>query len=274
MSQDSFRRSHRLAWAVTLTLFLFVASCDGDKNARAIWTDALQKCAASDLIGPNVLFFGPSNALGPGTIFQKFPDGAMQPSHLLSEYETNPSSLMAPSNPTGCVADTSSTFQFGANVDVGQTLPVTASVGIELKKAKTVALKVQAWAWDQLVTSPYRQKILGLPDKDPVKDDLLRAGHLVLSRAIKVQGMEANLEFSSKVAPSVKASVPGGSIGGGLTATWTSDTKLTIKSDSSFFLAGELRQFSEEGGMALAAPREIGPLVTNVSHTAVRSRTK
>src|SRR5258706_15392085 len=80
------------------------------KNAKALWTAGLKKCAQNDLLGPNILYFGPSNALGPGTIFQKFADGGTQPSHLLNEYAPSPNGLMSPAQTFTCSPDSSSSI--------------------------------------------------------------------------------------------------------------------------------------------------------------------
>jgi hypothetical protein len=251
-----------LAIATLMVVSLQGVGC-GPKNAKAVWNDGLKKCAQNDLLGPQVFYFGPSNALGPGTIFQKFADGGIQVSHLLSQYGSV--DLYAPAQTFSCDATSSSSFKLSGSATLPSVIPVKGTVSGSLSTAKSVTVSAQALEWDQLVTGPYKAKVLGLPDTDPVKTDLLSSHQLVLSRALKVKGMTAVLEFTDSAGAAAKLQIPGGSIpkagnvGVDLNATWNGNTKLTLNAPADFYIAGELRTFDVNG---LAGPgSEVGPLV-------------
>jgi len=112
--------------------------------------------------------------------------------------------------------------------------------------------------------------VLGLPNNDPVKSDLLNAHQLVLTRALKVKGMTAVLTFTDSAGAAAKLQIPAGSVpksgssdvGVDLNAAWDGNTKLTLTATSDFYIAGELRTFDANG---LAGPGStIGPLVEGV----------
>src|SRR5208282_778153 len=99
-------RARRWVVLATVTVGCLSNLGCGPKNAKAVWNDGLKKCAQNDLLGPKILYFGPSNALGPGTIFQKYADGGIQVSHLLSQYGST--DLYAPAQTFSCDATSSS----------------------------------------------------------------------------------------------------------------------------------------------------------------------
>jgi hypothetical protein len=254
-------------------LIAFMPGCDGHQDARAIWRDGIQKCAANDLLGPNVLYFGPSNGDGPGTVFQTFASGGTQVSHLLSEYEPAPASVLDP-NPQRfpCGTNGSWTTTISGGLSLPDTLKISGDIAANLNKAKTVTINATSIEWDQLVTGPYKSLVLGLPDANSVKVDLLQGKQLVLTRALKVSGMTADLEFTSDIGPKVKLSMPNGplkGIGVNFSAEWKSDTKLTISSTADFYVAGELRTFSQTG--LAGGEANIGPLVPRVAKIKVRT---
>ena len=256
-----------------IVVSIITAGC-GPKNAKAVWNDGLKKCAQNDLLGPRILYFGPSNAQGPGTIFQKFADGGIQPSHLLSQYGST--DLYAPTQTFSCDATSSSSFKLNGSATLPSVIPVSGTVSGSLSTATSVTVSAQALEWDELVTGPFKAKVLGLPDNDPVKTDLLASNQLVLSRALKVKGMTAVLEFSDTAGAAAKINIPAGpvpkaagnGVGVDLDATWSGNTKLTLTAPADFYIAGELRTFSTSG---LAGPGStIGPQFQDISKLHMR----
>jgi hypothetical protein len=252
-----------------LCALLLLAGC-GASDARAIWQDAIKKCATNDLLGPDVFYFGPSNSLGPGTVFQAFATGGTQESHLLNSYVPQPSSVISP-DPRSftCQADKAGKFGVTAEVPLDAVLPVGAAAGGHLKRARTVKVWADELTWVSLLTGPYKAAVTGLPEQNQVRQDITKNGHLVLSRALLVKGLKAELEFSSDVGADVKAAVP--SVSGEkdikLGSSWEGTTKLTITGASAFYIAGELRKW--EGGLAAG---DIGTLQTGVAGILYRGK--
>lgn len=252
--------------------------CDGAKDARAIWKSGIKKCSNNDLLGPNVLYFGPSNNQGPGTVFVNFVSGGTQVSHLVSEYVKNPDSVIIAGNTFKCGVNSTSKMNMSAvaSASLGSILPVSGELGFDLKKAKTLTIGTDSVQWDQLIVGPYISLIRDLPDDNSVKRDLLTDHQPVLARALKVKGLTATLDFSSNVGPTVKAKfpfphVPSSQGGVNITGNWESDTKLTLTATSDFYIAGELRKYSPELGLS-GPPTEIGELVTGVDEITIRPK--
>ena len=254
-----------------LSVLLWLTACNDPSDSRAVWREAINKCASSDILGPDIVVFDPSNVLGPGTIFHRFADGGAQPSHLVTEYESDPASFMAPVGKVTCDVNNAKTMDLGGKLNFDTALSsaganASAEVAADLKKARSIVVTADQIQWDQLVTGPFRERILHLPDGDAVKSDLLIGHDVVLSRALRVHGMTADLKFDSDVgtklkgeAPNVVMGLPSGSSTVELNGTWTSNTTLRLKAAQDFYIAGELRSFSVEG---LAGPsEEIGPKV-------------
>lgn len=268
--------SRRVALYGALVVALLVPGCNGSDDARAMWRDAVKKCAKNDLIGPNVLFFGPSNALGPGTVFQIFSDGGVQATKLLEQYLPSTSGLFAPERPFDCGASFSATTNLGVSVSLEQALSVSATVSSELKKARKITVTAKAFHWDTLLGDVYRDRIAVLPVTDSTKADLLARKRVVLARALRVKDFVAELEFDTAVGGSVNAKVPDGIIplaGAGnakasLDAHWQGNTKLVLTAPAEFYIAGELRYLTKEG--LEAGSSVIGPIVPNAEKFKVR----
>jgi len=269
MTNQKFQSRRILAFTCTFLILLICCGCKDD--ARAIWKSVIKKCANNDLLGRDILFFGPSNNLGPGTILQKFTEGGggIQVSHLFSEYASDLESLINRGQAFSCEGMSSSSTKIGTDLSLESALSITGNLGVELKRAKEISVKVNSAQWVDIITGPFRQQVLGLSDDNIVKKDLLNNGHLVMSRALRVQGMSAELSFSIEIGGELKAKFPEINIvagpadaGVGLNGEWISETKLVINSTSDFYIAGELREFLVTG---LAAPSDvIGPIEQNV----------
>jgi hypothetical protein len=153
-------------------------------------------------------------------------------------------------------------------------LSVGGTLAAELKRAQSIVVQVEALQWFDLVTGPYRAIVAGLPDTSAVRQDLER-GHLLLSRALKVTGLKAELEFDSQTGaevrtklPATQIGLPAGTVGIGLKPEWQGNTKLTLTSGEDFFIAGELRKFTATG--LAGGPGGLGPLIEDVKDKRLR----
>jgi hypothetical protein len=265
----SAKRKTYLAVAFVVVVASFTLGCDGSKDAKAVWNNGLKKCAVNDQIGPNVVYFGPSNALGPGTIFQKFSDGGIQVSHLADSYGAQ--KLLAPAKPFDCASNYSTSFKLGGSATLPSTIPVSGSLSANLSSARTVDVTATNLIWDQLIVGDYRSLVNALLETNDVKKDLLENHELVLSRALRVSGMKATLQFTNDAGAAAKLQIPNGSVISKskdtsapveLNVSWQGNTQLTLTAQSDFYIAGELRNYTATG---LAGPaQEIGPVAPDV----------
>jgi hypothetical protein len=203
------RVSPRTIIAMCLVCFLGVIciSCT-DKSAKSIWSSAIKKCAKNDLLGKNVLYFGPSNGDGPGTVFQSFQDGGAQQAFLLTDYTTQ--DVIDPNSVTSvCNVTDVANLKLGGSASLPSDLPFSGDLAANLARAHNINVKAQSIEWVSLLTGRYLEAVAKLPDDNAVKKDLGQPNYKVLSRALRVSGLVATLDFDSSVGGSVKATVNG-----------------------------------------------------------------
>lgn len=239
-------------------------------TAKEAWNVIVKNCAGSDLTGGAIQYFGPSNNVGPGSVWRPGPDGGYRLRYSLGDMPGE-KNFITRGEPYKC--DGSKTTSFGLNAAVGLTTslaPVSAELANDLKKAKSIEVQAQIIAWDLVREGPFESYIKTLPASSGVRDDLNRGDRLVLYRALRVSGYTAQLKFSASDAASLKAKYSGplpkaltGDIGAQLSANWADDTTLKLTSSSDCYIAGELAPYSS-AGFAIGGSIFGKPVATSV----------
>jgi hypothetical protein len=234
-----------------IILLIFSTACIED--ARAIWESVIKKCANNDLLGPDVFYFGPSNNLGPGTIFEKYPSGGIGLSYRIDSYvqsESARQSLINEGTIFSCEGTSSKKFALGLLLSLESLLSLSGDLKFDLRRAEFISVSVDAAQWIDIVTGPYCTLIQKLPNDHPVRNALSARGNLVLSRALRIRHMTAELIFSHSIGNALKKKFPEfvfspktDEVGIKLTGQWNSDSRLIISAASDFYIAGELRAF-------------------------------
>lgn len=229
-----------------------LAGC-GTNDAKSAWNDVVKKCAASDLTAKTVLYFGPTNNVGPGSIWREGPEGGYR-LRWTDKDLTWASNVVQPGGPLACEGKVVADFSGKASVGLTSLVaPASGELAGDLKRARTISAKANALAWDTIKEGPYEQHVNNLPQDSGVKQELHSGTRLVMVRALRVSGFTADLTFSQSDAASLKAKFNGeitsgvdAELSAGLSATWTNDTTLKI-SASDFYIAGELGQYTSTG---------------------------
>jgi len=254
-----------------------IPACDGKGDARSVWTDIIKKCAKNDLLGSNVLYFGPSNSIGPGSIWRKTSDGGYYVRWLLTNVDAaNSTPLVNEGQKFTCSGEATSNVTISPSVALENSVaPVGGDIAADFSKAKKTNVSVDSVQWMEIVEGPYEAKIKNLDSTSPVKADLLQGNRFIIERAVKVTGMTADLEFSHDDGVKLHAKYNGplgslgtGNLGVGLTAEWKGDTTLHLTSTADFFVAGEMRQWTPMG-LSATSKTSFGPTVTGVDKAAV-----
>lgn len=253
-----------------------MSGCDGNETARALWTDVVKKCAASDLLGKDVLYFGPSNPLGPGSVWRKGTDAGYYVRWLPSDVDSSPNSFIKDGTPFNCAGTSTTTTKLSPTAALQTSaVPVSADISGDFSKARKTTVTVNAAQWDEIVEGPFDQKVKALDPNNPVKVDLDTGTRYVSERALRITGMSADLEFSHDDAIALKAKYNGplgslgtGNLGVGLNAEWKGDTTLHLTSATQFYVAGELRPYTSTG-LSAARQSPFGPTVTGVASAKV-----
>ncbi|MDB5977666.1 MAG: putative lipoprotein [Nevskia sp.] len=252
-----------------------LAACSDD--ARTAWTSVLKKCAVSDLTGSSIMYFGPSNAIGPGSIWRKDDDGSFRLRYALSDMP-DPKAFFKQQKEFQCDGSAETKFSLKAAAGLSSSIsPMSADLSNDFQKAKSITVKANSARWDLVSEGPYENYIDSLPSGNGAKTDLKeKAGRFVMYQALLIKGFSAELEFSDSDVASLKGKYSGAiakSITGDLTASldaqWSSDNKLTLTSTDDFYVAGQLVPFSATGwaaggGSRFGKPEDLGskPVIT------------
>lgn len=274
-------RAVRLVAGLACLLFGMQA-CDGKDSARAVWRDLLSKCAQSDQMGGSLLYFGPSNNLGAGTVMRRAADGGFRAVWRLSDAPVSAEARDRSINlgaPATCQGKSVRTSKVGASAMVESGLaPITGSLQADLNRARSVTLSVGSWAIEEVVEGPFTAMVTSIPADNDYRASLSRAEHFVAGRLVRVTGMAAELEFTSDVAAGLQARYTGPVAGTGiqgsvaLSGRWTSATTLRLESNDTFYIAGELYRLTgggfagDEGRLlpvAVDPSARLGPSTSN-----------
>jgi hypothetical protein len=226
-----------------------LAGCSAGLSAAPGTTGEISECQADDLATGQVVFFGLSNNLGPGTIMKRYPERRIGPEYLVgSIIADQPSTVVHHGVDWTCALGDSVARAFNANSAVG-ILPVDAALNAKLGRASHLGVTVDSVRWDDLLAGPYRAAVDHLSDPR-LKADLLRGGYLVESRALVAKGIRVTALFERSIGASVKAALGEGTKSleqGKVTAivilTWDGTTELTITAPSEVYIAGQVRRF-------------------------------
>lgn len=245
------RRSLISVFALVVAVSL--SACFGMGGAKSAWNDVIKRCGESSLNGREVMFFGPTNAVGPGSVWRKDDEGVFRLRYDLSQMP-RPQTFTAPFSSAQCDGTYSSKVNFGLDANLS-AVPVSAELQADFKKARKVSAKADSVAWVPIAEGPYENYVRGLSASDPVRQDLETGNRLVMTRALQVSGFTTSLSFSAENAATLKAKYPNGplpaglvgDLGGGLNASWSADNTLTITNAGTFYIAGEFQRFSTAG---------------------------
>ncbi len=210
------------------------------QDSRQAWIDILNSCAKSQLIGKDVLYFGASNEIGPGSIWRQNSDGSIRLRYELSDLvpdSAQQKALIHPNNSVSCGGNSASKWevQLGLQFD-GSVAPVSADVSLDLKRADNVTVSVTGFAIDELKEGPYETMIRA---DDALQDEFTAADRVIVENAVRIEGFSANFKFSKSIAEGLKGKYTGQSValqGANLQSQWSNDTTLTMKTPGSFYL--------------------------------------
>jgi hypothetical protein len=210
------------------------------QDSREAWIAILSKCAKSQLIGKDVLYFGASNEIGPGSIWRQNSDGSIRLRYELSDLvpdNAKRTALIRPNNSVSCGGDSASSWevQLGLPFD-GTVAPVSADVSADLKRADGVTVSVTGYAVDELKEGPYETMIRA---DDALQDEFTAPDRVIVENAVRIEGFSANFKFSRSIAEQLKGKYTGQVVslqGANLQSQWSDDTALTMKTPGTFYL--------------------------------------
>lgn len=194
---------------------LMVCSCVPafGQDATTAWRNVLKKCAKSDLIGKQSLFFGVSNLIGPGSIWRRANDNSIRLVSVLSDAVPSASdqALIVKSNNTAVCVGNSSTqwnLKLGLPFTTGAT-PLTLNIAGLLGGAHNVTVSVKGYAIDTLDEGQWKQAFSKLGSGNVFYQDTQQPDRLLAENAVKVTGLTAVFNFKSDLSADVQAQYKG-----------------------------------------------------------------
>ena len=231
---------------------LVLAGCSGGLSNASKTTAAISDCAADDFATGQVVFFGLSDNLGPGTIMKRYTGKGVGPEYFIGSIVDDPTSAVVHHGVDwACALGDSVARAFKANGAVG-ILPVDTTSNANLARASHIEVTVDSLRWDDLLAAPYRAAIDQLSDPS-LKAELLGGGYLVESRALVAKGLTVTALFERSIGASVKAALgegrktlQQGKVTAVVDLTWGGTTALTITAPSEVYIAGRFMNLASD----------------------------
>lgn len=265
----------RKSAAVVVLLFCIslAGSCKPKGTAREFWTLVLKPCVESDLVGSKELYFGPSNAIGPGSIWRRDDNGGgyglrFRPS------DVGGNGWLQPGHEINCAGNASKAVDISPSLVfavAGQ--PVSADIDSDFKDTVSVKGSARSARRDTVVEGVYQGWVIGGGVAPAVKSDYELGSRLFMWEAVFVKGFSAHIEFSSDKSVAFKAKYEGqiaglkaASVGVGFKGHWTTDRTLDITApddDAGFYISGGLKPFNAQG---FAAGVNSAPALTDLTN--------
>jgi hypothetical protein len=183
------------------------------QDASSAWRDVIKKCAKTDLIGKQSLFFGVSNLIGPGSIWRRADDKSIRLVSVLSDAfptATDQALIVKANNTAGCVGDSTSRWnlRFGLPISTGAT-PISLNIGAILGGAHKVTVSVKGFALDTLDEDQWKKAFSTLGTDNVFFKDSQQPNRLLAENAVKVTGLTAVFDFSHDLSADVQAQYKG-----------------------------------------------------------------
>jgi hypothetical protein len=250
--------THKPAMATLFAMTcLGIVGC-GSQGARSAWNDVVKKCANTDLTGDRILYFGPSNNVGPASIWREVEGGGFRLRWTTAEMPGVERAALLKGIEASCAGTRTINFSGEATAGLVTSIaPVSGDLSADFSRARTVSVSTTSIAWDTLKEGPFELYVHDLDDSNPIKLELKTNSRLVEIRALRVRGFTAELKFNGSDAASLKAKYQGGlpagvtgDLNAGVQAKWTEATTLKISAPD-FYIAGELGHFKSDSFSAV-----------------------
>ena len=252
------KTSWRTDFLLLMAAMFVLSSCSGPSMLK-VYETVLVPCSVSDLQG-KLSYFGPANNLGPGTVFRRQGKGyglSFRLQRLITD-QSERDGMINISNQGECKGSVILKKNIAGKLG-GESLGIEANLGSELKKAENISAEVSSFQWVDLEQSTFENAVDEADSGNPYKSELASGTRYVVTRALLVNGLVVSYQFSSKVAADVKAKYKDFNIDGGLDASWDNETTLKIRVTDDFYVAGEIRNYTETG--IAATGTRFGPQI-------------
>jgi hypothetical protein len=271
-----------------MTLLLLAVT--GCKTPRDEWTGRLNECEGnSDLARlDKCIYFGPSSAVGPGTVLAKTDSGyeiLFRPSDAETNSDTINKFIITGNTTNSCSENTASSWTFDPSLLVSSAADTNANVSLTaaLSHSKSSSFTISDWELDSLDLGPYQ--IASKNWNLVYQNDLINSNSLLITQAYRINGFTATYQFDYTNAVQLQAQYPPNTtlplskvLGGSAKVAWTGDKTnlLQLQMQGSFYVFGGVgRIFTGAGVTPYASSWQVldvnadakAPVSVNLAHT-------
>jgi len=215
----------------------------------------------------SLLYFGPSNNTGPGSVWRKQAEGGYALRFDLVKAipdENKRALLVTKGTSSSCSGSTLSDLNLNVGLMVSSTVSsvngnLTAALGMASKSEVTA----RAWRLDLINEFDY-ERWLASDEASDFRKDIVDGekwkSRRIMNAAVAVEGFTAVLTFNSGAQAEVKAAFPNEStpINGNITAKWTESNTLAVVTEGEFYIAGRLVKVNADGGFGMLGVDQPG----------------
>jgi hypothetical protein len=247
--------TERMRWSGALVVLAALLGCR--PTAKQTWTEIIRPCIDSQTLGNKVVYFGPSNKAGAGTLWRNRGDGTYALVWTTDDIKPKFGEGVVI---TGGNVDCKGEKKANINGSLAASMLTSAIKGISaegsaaLNKASTVSVETGGIVQEQLQEGPFRiwaQKNAN----SPYMQDATKKQFVVAAVVVKVKGMKATLSYKNGGAVEAKAQFKPGApvassiadVGANFNVKWDDDTTLELSSTDDFYIVGRLGQYSPNG---------------------------
>jgi hypothetical protein len=238
---------------ICLCVILLIALPTKAQDIDSAWKRVIKSCAKSQIVGPDVLFFGPSNTIGLGSVWRKTDTGGYNPrfefSDLIPDAETRKGIIKLGETLKECEKAKSKKWNLGVGLPfIGRIFGPTG-IESDFRNARRVTVTADAVALDVIKEVPFEQAIKTLLAKnpnDPYVKDLLDPNRLIIVKGYRLSGLTVKLDYDPQQLEELKGKYPeggsvniGGEKGLNVAFNYSGDSHLTVKLPADVYIAGE-----------------------------------
>lgn len=257
---------------VAIIAVLLSACSGGSDTASAIWSKILSKCAQSDFVGTQYLFFGISNSVGPGSGWRLNSDGTIRLLFTLAQPfppGTNVSSLVVDNNVSSCAGNSSTNWDMSVALPFSlNTDSISADIAGTLRRASNVRVSITGYSTDLLAEVPWLSAIDNLPAASLYKTALEQPNAVVAENAIKVTGLRAVFTFNNQISGDIQAELKGRTFSVGDPGAKTTGTKAGPNGSANASAGASLGSSSSHGANCALSAGSSTPSSSTVVPTA------
>lgn len=204
-------------------------------------------CSVSDLNSKSVLYFGPSNQIGPGSVWSRLGDsGGYQPQWRMQDLGVDTQVIQQGTRFTCDLNNSSKLAANGGLSVISSAASASGETKADFARGKVVKVSSTGATWDTVVAGPYNLKLKSIADPG-IRADIAGPNRIVLIRALRLDGYRVTLDFDSSIKPDIKAKYSGkvfgkdtmGDVGASFAASWSADDKLELTAADGVYVAGE-----------------------------------